>query len=77
MIHLCERLDFLAVLPLALSGYLGQGGGENCLALFQSSAVPAERGKGRERQKWKGGKKGETGRQREKETERDLAQCVS
>lgn len=51
MIHLCERVDFLAVVPLALSGYLGQGGGENCLALFQSSAVPAERGKGRERQK--------------------------
>lgn len=27
----------------ALSGYLGQGGGENWLALFKSPALPTER----------------------------------
>lgn len=42
-----ERWASLAAIRLALSGYLGQGGRQNCLALFKNSALPAERGEGK------------------------------
>lgn len=57
----------LAVKRLVLSGYLGQGGGENRLALFKSCALASERGKGREAE-GEGGEKG--GRERDTRTER-------
>lgn len=57
----------------ALSGYLGQGGGENWLALFKSPALPTEREREREAERKGLGERGDGGSaQRETETDREL-----